>query len=130
MCTPSLSPFFDFSFFFCFLFSFLSLYYYYYYYNYYYYYYYYYYYFLFFFFLILLFLFIVSSIMWLIMSQNSSASYGSYHVSHSWGVMWHPTLYAMKNVQFRLSRNSTKFDVVAKFRETISTVKSVSSFEI
>ena len=30
-----------------------------------------------------------------------------------------------KNVKFRLFRNSTKFDVVAKFRERISMVKSV-----
>ena len=28
------------------------------------------------------------------------------------------------------SRNSTKFDVVARFRDTIPTVTSVSSFEI
>ena len=35
--------------------------------------------------------------------------------------------YAMprKTCQFRLSRNSTKFDVLARFRETIQTVKSV-----
>ena len=37
---------------------------------------------------------------------------------------------ASKNVKFQLSRNSTKFDVVARFRETIPTVKSVSSSEI
>ena len=35
-----------------------------------------------------------------------------------------------KTCKFRLSRNLTKFDVVARFRETIPTVKSVSSFEI
>ena len=39
-------------------------------------------------------------------------------------------LRASKNVKFRLSRNSTKFDVVARFRETIPTVKSVSSSKI
>ena len=39
-------------------------------------------------------------------------------------------LRASKNVKFRLSRNSTTFDVVARFRETIPTVKSVSSSEI
>ena len=31
---------------------------------------------------------------------------------------------------FRLSRNSTKFDKVARFRETNLTAQSVSSFEI
>ena len=40
------------------------------------------------------------------------------------------TLGASKNVKFRLSRNSTKFDVVTRFRETILTVKPVSSSEI
>ena len=35
-----------------------------------------------------------------------------------------------KMCKFRLFLNSTKFDVVAKFRETIPTVKSVSSSEI
>ena len=42
----------------------------------------------------------------------------------------HITLDASKNVKFRLSRNSTKFNVVARFRETIPTVKSVLSSEI
>ena len=37
---------------------------------------------------------------------------------------------ASKNVKFRLSWNSTKFNVVARFRKTIPTVKSVSSSEI
>ena len=40
------------------------------------------------------------------------------------------TLDASKNMKFRLSRNSTKFDMVARFRETIPTVESVSSSEI
>ena len=40
------------------------------------------------------------------------------------------TLGASKNVKFRLSRNSMKFDVVARFREMILTVKPVSSSEI
>ena len=40
------------------------------------------------------------------------------------------TFDALKNVKFRLSRNSTKFNVVARFRETIPTVKSVLSSEI
>ena len=35
-----------------------------------------------------------------------------------------------KTCKFRLSRNSLKFNVVARFRETILTVKSVSSSEI
>ena len=35
-----------------------------------------------------------------------------------------------KACKFRLSRNLTKFDVVARFRERIPTVKSVSSSEI
>ena len=35
-----------------------------------------------------------------------------------------------KTCKFRLSRNSTKFDVLARFHEMIPTVKSVSSSEI
>ena len=35
-----------------------------------------------------------------------------------------------KTCKFRLSRNSTKFNVLARFRETIPMVKSVLSFEI
>ena len=35
-----------------------------------------------------------------------------------------------KTCQLRLSRNSTKFDVVARFCETIPTVKSILSSEI
>ena len=42
----------------------------------------------------------------------------------------HIPLRASKNVKFRLSQNSMKFDVVARFHETIPTVESVSSFEI
>ena len=38
-------------------------------------------------------------------------------------------LCASKNVKFRLSRNLMKFDMVTRFRETIPTVKSVSSSE-
>ena len=44
--------------------------------------------------------------------------------------MCHLTPHALKNVKSRPPRNPTKFDVVAKFRETISTEKSVSSSEI
>ena len=39
-------------------------------------------------------------------------------------------LRASKNVKFLLFRNSTKFDVVARFRETIPTVESVLSSDI
>ena len=47
-------------------------------------------------------------------------------------ISFHGTRNAMsrKTCQLRLSRNSTKFDVLAIFCETIPTVKSVSSFEI
>ena len=63
-------------------------------------------------------------------------------LTHSVPDMWHtvshskyakcPALRSLprKTCKFRLSRNSTKFDVVARFRETIPTVKSVSSSEI
>ena len=44
--------------------------------------------------------------------------------------MCHPTPHVSKNVKSRPPRNPTKLDVVAKFRETISTEKSVSSSEI
>ena len=40
------------------------------------------------------------------------------------------TLDASKNVKFRLSWNSTKFNVVARFRKMLSTVKSISSYQI
>ena len=40
------------------------------------------------------------------------------------------SLRASKNVKFRLFQNSMKFDVVARFHETIPTVESVSSSEI
>ena len=40
------------------------------------------------------------------------------------------TLGTSKNMKFRQSRNSTKFDEITRFRETIPTVKSVSSSEI
>ena len=44
--------------------------------------------------------------------------------------MCYPTSGVLKNVKFILSRNPTKFDGVTRFRETNSTVKSVSSFKI
>ena len=40
------------------------------------------------------------------------------------------TLGVSKNVKFILSHNLTKFNRVIRFHETISMVKSVSSFEI
>ena len=52
------------------------------------------------------------------------------HVASPYLATWHPTSHASKSVKSRPSRNPTKFDVVAKFRETISTEKSVSSSEI
>ena len=44
--------------------------------------------------------------------------------------MCHPTPHASKNVKSRPPRNSTKFDVVGKFCETISMEMSVSSSKI
>ena len=44
--------------------------------------------------------------------------------------MCHPTPHASQNVKPRLPRNPMKFDVVARFCETISTEKSASSSEI
>ena len=52
------------------------------------------------------------------------------HVASPYLAMCHPTSHASKNVKSRPPHNPTKFDVVAKFRETISTDKSVSSSEI
>ena len=63
-------------------------------------------------------------------------------LTHSSPDMWHtvshskyakcPVLRSLprKTCKFRLSRNLMKFDVVARFYETISTVKSVSLSEI
>ena len=45
-------------------------------------------------------------------------------------VMCHPIPNTSKNLKFRLSRNPTKFDEVTRFRETNSTMKSISSSEI
>ena len=52
------------------------------------------------------------------------------HVASPNLVMYHSTPHASKNVKSRPSRNPTKFDVVAKFRETSSTKMSILSFEI
>ena len=52
------------------------------------------------------------------------------HVSSTWLVMCRPTRVSSKYVKFRLSQNSTKFDWVANFHETIPTVQSVLSSEI
>ena len=63
-------------------------------------------------------------------------------LTHSAPDTWHtvshskcakcPTLRSLprKTCKFRLYQNSMKLDVVARFRETIPTVKSVSSSEI
>ena len=63
-------------------------------------------------------------------------------LTHSAPDTWHTVSYSKcakcpalrsllrKTCKFRLSRNSTKFDMVTRFRETIPTVKSVSSSEI
>ena len=47
------------------------------------------------------------------------------HVASTWS-----SLDTSKNVKSRLSWNPTKFDRVTRFRETNSTVKSVSSSKI
>ena len=53
-----------------------------------------------------------------------------------WLFSHHMSFYGTRNVmsrkmcKFRLSRNSTKFNVLARFHEAIPTVKSVSSSEI
>ena len=52
------------------------------------------------------------------------------HMTSPYLAMCHPTPNASKNVKSRPPRNLTKFDVVAQFRETISTEKFVSSSEI
>ena len=52
------------------------------------------------------------------------------HVSSTWLSMCRPILIVSKYVKFRLSRNSTKFDWVARFHETIPMVQSISSSEI
>ena len=52
------------------------------------------------------------------------------HVASPYLAMCHPTPHVSKNVKSRPLQNSTKFDVAAKFHETISTEKSVSSSEI
>ena len=52
------------------------------------------------------------------------------HVSSTGLVMCRPTHVSSKYMKFRLSRNSTKFDWVANFHETIPTVQSVLSSEI
>ena len=69
---------------------------------------------------------------WLIVSHSFNAKCHSLEVP--FGIpnlaMCHPTPHASKNVKSRPPRNPTKFDVVAKLRETISIEKSVSSSEI
>ena len=53
-----------------------------------------------------------------------------FHMASPNLAMCHLTPHVSKNVKFRLPHNPTKFDVVAKSREKISTEKSVSSSEI
>ena len=53
-----------------------------------------------------------------------------WHVASLYLAKCHPTPHASKNVKSRPPQNPTKFDVVAKFRETISTGMSVLSSEI
>ena len=59
---------------------------------------------------------------WLNMSHSHK-----YTTCHA---MCYPTPDALKNVKFRLSQNSKKFEWVTRFCEMNSTVKSVSSSEI
>ena len=74
----------------------------------------------------------IISPMWLNVSHSfmPSVIHLNCHVASSNLAMCHPIPHASKNVESRPPRNSTKFDVVAKFRETISTEKSISSSEI
>ena len=69
---------------------------------------------------------------WLIVSHSFNAKCHTLEVPC--GIpnlaMCHPTPHALKNVKSRPPRNPTKFDMVAKFRETILTEKFVSSSEI
>ena len=70
---------------------------------------------------------------------------GSQRTPGFWGVTldtWHTVCHSKctkcpaqrsfprKTCKFRLSRNSTKIDVIARFRETIQAMKSISSSEI
>ena len=52
------------------------------------------------------------------------------HVASPNYIMCYLTPHALKNMKSRLPRNSMKFDVVARFREMIPTMKSISSSEI
>ena len=52
------------------------------------------------------------------------------HMASPYLAMCHPTPHVSKNVKSQPPRNLPKFDVVAQFRETISTENSVSSSEI
>ena len=90
-------------------------------------------------------LFMTSSLTWLNVSHGIHATHVAQcepflfmpsvtllrcHVASPNLAMCHPTPHASKNVKSRPPQNLTKFDMVAKFRETISTEKFVSSFEI
>ena len=77
---------------------------------------------LFFYFLVLFFLLFHPLDTWLNVSHS--------HKCTTCHAMCHSTPDTSKNVKFRLSRNSTKFDSITRFCKTNSTVKSVSSSEI
>ena len=98
-----------------------------------------------FFFFLFLFIFMTSYPTWLNMSHGimpphvaqcepflfiPSVTLLRCHVASPVLAMCHPTPQASKNVKSRPPRNPMKFDMVAKFHETISTEKSVSSSEI
>ena len=65
------------------------------------------------------------SVTWLAMCHHMVG-----HVPSTWLAMCRPTRVSSKYVKIRLSQNSTKFDWVANFHETIPTVQSVLSSEI
>ena len=93
-------------------------------------------YFLFFYFIVYFYFFFFSLFFFLVLSFPLFPLLDTWlNVSHSHKctachVMCHPTPNASKNMKFRLSWNPTKFDGLTRFRETNSTVKSVSSSKI
>ena len=64
------------------------------------------------------------------MALPSVTLLGCHVASPNYTMCQYSTLHVSKNVKSRLPGNPTKFDVVARFRETISTEESVSSSEI
>ena len=66
------------------------------------------------------------SLTWLAMCHSHGSPYVTHmarHVSPTWLAMCSSTPIFSKYVKFRLSWNSTKFDWVARFRETIPTMQ-------